>query len=245
MGGFRSRMSSSSNSSSRGGGSGPEAGAGFDQEYRGTADYFGVEPASLLSAQVARLDRTRPVLDVGAGQGRNALYLARRGFMVDAIDVSAVAVETVSRRADEEGLPIRAVVCGFESFVPPVDHYSTVLLLGLIPVLARESVELLRERVWSWTGEGGIVLATGFVSSDPSFEEVSRTWRPIGKNSFTDEVGRVRTFLEAGEILDCFGGFEVIHHWEGTGPVHRHGEGQPERHEVFEAVLRRSSTHRR
>lgn len=231
-------MSSSSNSSSRRGGSRPAA--GFDQEYRRTADYFGVEPASLLSAQVSRLDPSRPVLDVGAGQGRNALFLARRGFEVDAIDLSAVAIETVSLRAAEEGLRIRALVCGFESFVPAVDHYSTVLLLGLIPVLVRDSIELLRERVSTWTGEGSIVLATGFVSSDPSFEEVSRTWRRVGKNSFADEVGRVRSFLETGEILDLFRGFEVIHHWEGTGPVHRHGEGPHERHEVFEAVLRRN-----
>ena len=43
-------------------------------------------------------------LDVATGTGRNALFLAERGYEVDAIDVSDVALEEARRRADERGV---------------------------------------------------------------------------------------------------------------------------------------------
>ncbi|WP_229693951.1 class I SAM-dependent methyltransferase [Lentzea pudingi] len=44
-------------------------------------------------------------LDVGCGPGRNALFLARNGFQVDAVDLSATAIRWAVERA--EGLDIR------------------------------------------------------------------------------------------------------------------------------------------
>jgi 2-polyprenyl-3-methyl-5-hydroxy-6-metoxy-1,4-benzoquinol methylase len=234
-------MSSSSRSSSSPEGRGFAPGAEYDREYRQTADYFGTDPASLLKSHHRRLGRRRPRLDIGAGQGRNALFLARQGFVVDAIDPSAVAIEALSRQAIREGLPVRTSVCGFESFAPETDYYSGILLFGLIPVVSRDSIELLRERIWRWTREGSIILATAFTTADASFTRYTQGSRCVAKNSFADEHGRVRTFLEAGEILECFRGFEVIHYREGTGPLHRHGEALPERHELAEVVLRKGS----
>lgn len=47
------------------------------------------------------------VLDLGCGPGRNALHLASRGFEVDAVDLSAGAVEWAEERAKEAGADIR------------------------------------------------------------------------------------------------------------------------------------------
>jgi SAM-dependent methyltransferase len=44
-------------------------------------------------------------LDVGCGPGRNAIYLARNGFQVDAVDISATAIAWATERAD--GLDVR------------------------------------------------------------------------------------------------------------------------------------------
>jgi hypothetical protein len=61
----------------------------------------------------------------------------------------------------------------------------------------------------------------------------------IGKNSFADEQRNIRTYLEAGEILNLFDGYKVIHHWEGMGSEHSHGNGVLERHAMVEVVLQR------
>ena len=63
----------------------------------------------------------------------------------------------------------------------------------------------------------------------------------MGKGSYADDAGRVRTFLEPGELVELLPGFSVEHYWEGLGPEHRHGEGAPERHGKVEAVFRKES----
>ncbi|MFI8999181.1 class I SAM-dependent methyltransferase [Streptomyces sp. NPDC053541] len=47
------------------------------------------------------------VLDLGCGPGRNARYLAERGFAVDAVDLSAGALAWARERAEAAGLPVR------------------------------------------------------------------------------------------------------------------------------------------
>ncbi|MFQ5902685.1 MAG: class I SAM-dependent methyltransferase, partial [Candidatus Binatia bacterium] len=45
-------------------------------------------------------------LDIATGKGRNALFLAERGFSVEAIDISEVALQEARRQAQGKGLTI-------------------------------------------------------------------------------------------------------------------------------------------
>lgn len=213
----------------------------YDETYSKTKNYFGAEPEPLLKNHRHLLDKSQRILDVGAGQGRHTLFLAREGFEVDTIDSSKVAIETVSARAKEENLSLRAYLTSFETFEPEADFYSGILIFGLIQILSWESIEVLLKKVLSWTRTGSLIFARTFTTKDPSFLRTrhSPEWKPIGKNSFTNQVGHFRTFLEPGEILDLFANFKIIYHWEGFGPRHRHGDGPFERHAEVEGVFRR------
>jgi tellurite methyltransferase len=213
----------------------------YDETYSKTENYFGSEPEALLRKHHHLLDKSRRVLDLGAGQGRHALFLARQGFEVDALDPSNVAIETVSAMAARENFDIRTYQSSFETFEPETDFYSGILIFGLIQILSWESIELLLEKIQSWTRTGSLLFARAFTTKDPSFSRTRRSpeWNPSGKNSFTNERGHFRTYLEEREILSLFGDFEVIDHWEGLGPEHRHANAPPERHAEVEAVFQR------
>jgi tellurite methyltransferase len=211
----------------------------FDDAYEKTKDLFGATPEQILIAHYRRMDSARPVLDVGVGQGRNALFLARRGFTVDAIDPSIVAVETVSAAARGEHLPIRTHACAFDAFVSSGGPYSGILLFGLLPLLTWTEIGLLRKRTGQWTGPGSLVFVTAFSTADAKYAVHSQTWQTIGPNSFAGPDGAVRTYLKPGEVLALFDGYKAVHHWEGIGLEHRHGEGAVERHAMVEAVFER------
>jgi SAM-dependent methyltransferase len=213
----------------------------YDQTYKTSDEYFGSRPDPILEHYCGLLEAPGPVLDVGAGQGRNALFLARRGFSVDAIDPSQVAVETTAKAAAKEGVRIRAIHSSFETFLPDRAPYAGILLFGLIQILSREEIGLLKEKTWAWARDGSLVFATAFTTEDPSFRRCQREWTPVGKNSFSKEPGIVRTFLEKDEILSIYDGYTVVHHWEGRGPEHRHGNGPVERHGWVDCVLRRGA----
>lgn len=72
---------------------------------------FGAEPDArvwMLAAEAAD-PRTYRVLDIGAGTGRNALALARRGHPVDAVEMTPRFAETIRAEAERGGLDVRVI----------------------------------------------------------------------------------------------------------------------------------------
>jgi SAM-dependent methyltransferase len=49
------------------------------------------------------------VLDVGCGNGRNSLYLAKQGFQVDGIDFSKTSIEWASKNAKDRSLDVKFI----------------------------------------------------------------------------------------------------------------------------------------
>ena len=84
----------------------------WNERYRAGAYADREHPSALLVDWLPRLGTgtTRPrALDLACGAGRNALYVARSGWEVDALDVSDVALAGLERRAAAEGLAVRCL----------------------------------------------------------------------------------------------------------------------------------------
>lgn len=71
--------------------------------------YFGTTPDARVWALAGEAEDSGecPVLDIGAGTGRNALALARRGHPVDAIEMTAKFADTIRAEAERESLVVR------------------------------------------------------------------------------------------------------------------------------------------
>jgi len=67
--------------------------AAYDKHYTKT-EYFG-EPYKALVAFFEQYSSRGKLVDLGAGQGRDALFLAALGYEVDAVDVSVVGLEQI------------------------------------------------------------------------------------------------------------------------------------------------------
>ncbi|MBC2906519.1 class I SAM-dependent methyltransferase [Streptomyces cupreus] len=85
--------------------------------------FFVAKPDESLAAYLDQgLIAPGRVLDLGCGAGRNALFLASRGFEVDAVDLSLVAVAWAEDRAREVGVDVR-FLCG-DVFALPATELS-------------------------------------------------------------------------------------------------------------------------
>ncbi len=216
----------------------------YDDQYRTTEDVLGTEPEAVLRRFVDELPRGAAILDIGAGQGRHALYLARQGFRVDAIDPSTVATEMVAKVAAAEGLPITVHACGFDTFEAEPETYGGILVFGLIQVLTRGLIGVLTGRIGRWLAPGGLAFITAWTTAEASYARRVETSKKIGRNSFVDGDGKdadgtIRTYLEPDEMLALFPDLQPVHHWEGLGPKHRHGDGPIQQHANVEVVLRK------
>lgn len=115
----------------------------YDQQYQQDADLFG-EPYPEFERLIAEIGRGGVALDLGCGQGRDALMLARHGYRVTGVDVSGVGVAQMLSRARELGLQIFGVVGDVYTF-PFETHYDLVVLDAFLHFAkdAQKELELL------------------------------------------------------------------------------------------------------
>jgi precorrin-6B methylase 2 len=103
---------------------------------RGEGPLFGTEPDARVWALAgdASDPGAHPVLDVGAGTGRNALALARRGHPVDAVEMSPKFADIIRSAAQRESLPVR-VMDGdvFETMDGVRRDYQMIILAEVVP----------------------------------------------------------------------------------------------------------------
>ena len=87
----------------------------YDNAYAVTANLFGEAPERILVDHSALIEDGGSILDVGCGQGRNTLWLAKKGFEVVALDPSAIALGIVNDVAATSKLKITTIHGGFEN----------------------------------------------------------------------------------------------------------------------------------
>jgi 2-polyprenyl-3-methyl-5-hydroxy-6-metoxy-1,4-benzoquinol methylase len=93
-------------------------------------------------AQVAERIPPGRALDVATGSGANALFLARRGFEVEAFDLSAEAIRLAREAAEAEGLKVSFHQADAASFPVEEEAYDLILMIrfldrNLIPRLKK------------------------------------------------------------------------------------------------------------
>src|SRR5690606_23114927 len=79
----------------------------WDQRYREGAYATREHPSAFLQERLPWIGRPQPgslALDLACGRGRNALFLARQGFHVDAVDISPEALQGAREAAEAAAL---------------------------------------------------------------------------------------------------------------------------------------------
>lgn len=93
-------------------------------------------PRSLLTQQTLRLLKNVPpgrALDIGAGEGPDAIRLAMLGYSVDAIEISSVAAEKITRLAEEEDVSslINVTIADIERY-KLTEEYDIIICNGVL-----------------------------------------------------------------------------------------------------------------
>ncbi len=108
---------------------------------------------------LARAQEPGRALDLGTGYGRAALYLARLGWAVDAVDFVPQAIREARRRAEAEGLE---TVCFHLGAVTELDHlkpsYDLALDVGCVHGLPAMDLPLYCEQLRRLLAPGGVYL---------------------------------------------------------------------------------------
>ncbi len=138
--------------------------ADWDARYAASDRVWSKEPNRWVAEVVPGLTRGR-ALDMGAGEGRNALWLAQLGWQVDATDFSPVAITRLEAWAQERTAPVegwlRAWVADATAAVPPAERTAYDLVVQCYLHLPTESWARAVGGAVERTRPGGSVLLIG------------------------------------------------------------------------------------
>ena len=119
---------------------------------------FGVEPNRFLVAEVEGLVPGR-ALDLACGAGRNAVWLAQRGWRVTGVDFSDVAIAIAGRLAADRGVEVAWVAADLGEWEPPDGAFDLVVVLYL-HVPGEERRPIMR-RAAAALAPGGTIVVVG------------------------------------------------------------------------------------
>ena len=138
----------------------------WDNRYA-TADFvFGTEPNDFLRTCAAQIP-AGPVLCLGEGEGRNAVFLAGRGHAVTAVDQSATGLAKARRLASERGLTLETVVADLEDYrIQPGAWAGIVSIFLHLPPTLRARVYA---QVVAGLCPGGIFILEAYTPAQLAF----------------------------------------------------------------------------
>ena len=99
----------------------------WNERYEKKGSVWGASPNQFVEDRLGGLAPCR-VLDLGSGQGRNAIWLAQQGHTVTAVDVSDIATAQAAEIAASAGVEADFIAADLASWEPPAGEYDLVLL---------------------------------------------------------------------------------------------------------------------
>jgi len=193
---------------------------GWDLRYAGSELVWGSEPNRFVAEELTALPPGR-ALDVACGEGRNAIWLATRGWHATGADFSAAAVERARRLAASAGVADRTefVVADVVSGQLPGGFDAVVVAYLQLPAVERQSA--LR-RAAAALAPGGTLLV---VAHDLA--------------NLTEGVGGpqdARVLYTADDVLADLAGLALV--VEKAQPVRRSVQTDDGEREAIDALVR-------
>ena len=152
----------------------------YDKLYGETPNALG-DPTPIFVDFFDKLDQQNcRVLDVGCGQGRDAIFIARQGHAVVAVDISPNGIRDLKDVAAHENLPIEGVVADIAAYTPD-GGFDIILIDRTLHMLARPTRRAVLNTMCDHVNKNGWLLIADEAANIEDFKAIFcahiATWR--------------------------------------------------------------------
>jgi len=180
----------------------------FDKDYNKKKFYWGKKPSEcvVIAAEIAKKGRA---LDLGCGEGRNAVYLAQRGFDVECVDISEAGLKKAQVLARLKKVSLEVILSDVRSFKFG-KKYDIILSNAALHYLEMEERRELTERIKWFTKNGGLNVISAFIK---------------GRDDSEDKARRTgMRFFKKNELKNYYSGWEIVEYSEKMKLDTSHGK---------------------
>lgn len=163
----------------------------FDEPYRSAERPWGGEPLAFLKNHLSQL-KPGTALDLGVGDGRNALYLAAQGFTVTGVDISELAIQKfLASTSGFKAIGVAQDITAFD-FTQAWDNVLCNFVLHFLPGDFGPTLE----KIQAATAVGGLNIISDFTQTGPLYRAGCNRW------------------LKEGELKALYADWEILHYAE-------------------------------
>jgi SAM-dependent methyltransferase len=160
----------------------------WDSIYSRSRFVYGKAPSSFLSQNYAFIPMGSKVLDVGMGEGRNSVFLAKRGYKVIGADISSVAIKKAQVLAKEFSVDLQTVTANLKEYEFDKGSFDAIICFYFVD-------RSLLKKLKKWLRPGGVIIYEGF----------SIKQRAVDKKPM-----EVEEYLQTAELLELFNDFQIL-----------------------------------
>lgn len=139
----------------------------WDERYQADGFVYGKDPNDFLVSAVEQIPAGGKVLSLGEGEGRNAVFLAKRNFAVTAIDLSDVGLQKARKLAQEERVTVETIVADLSTFMLP--ERSCDVIVSIFCHLPPEIRKRVHANIVDALNPGGMLVLEGFSEDQLAF----------------------------------------------------------------------------
>jgi tellurite methyltransferase len=133
----------------------------WDEKYSRPTFIFGKSPVQFLAENYHFIPYEGTVLDMGMGEGRNAVFLAQKGYKITGVDISSVAVKKSYLLAQEFGVKIKGVVASLKEYKIAPNSFDAIICFYYVD-------RSLVEKIKSWLKPGGVLIYEAYTLREKS-----------------------------------------------------------------------------
>jgi len=191
----------------------------YEDKYQKENYFWGIQPSAQCLKVLEVLPPVRPLklLDIGCGEGKDAVFFARCGYDVTAFDISQAGLEKARRLAEQARVPVRtfrADLCDYRL----EDSYDILFSSGALHYIRPQLRDEIMENYRSHVNDGGIAMfqvfvAKPFIASPPEIEEHAYLWKS----------GQLFGYFHDWRIAHCS---ENVFDCDSSGVPHQHADNR-------------------
>jgi len=106
------------------------------------------QPSAEIVDISLKLNHGASILDMGCGDGRNSLFLSKKGFIVDAFDIAETGIEKIKYLVNKENLKINAFLFDMKNFKFE-KSYDLIITHGCLHLIDKKEwlrlIDLIKE----------------------------------------------------------------------------------------------------
>lgn len=147
----------------------------WEKVFSNQPEKFGADPswAAVTATRFFKDSGASRILEIGGGQGRDALFFARNGFNVVVTDYSAEGISAITQNAQKMGLSqsLNAICHDVRELLPFPDESFDACYSHMLYCMALTTSELecLSREIWRVLKPGGINVYSVRNTSDPDY----------------------------------------------------------------------------